>query len=606
MIVENPNIDYLKSLIEVIPEKPGIYQFINNQGEILYIGKARNLKKRVSSYFTKNKIINNKLKILIRKIAEIKHFVVSDESDALLLENNLIKKFQPRYNVLLKDDKTFPWICVKNEAFPRVFITRNVIRDGSVYYGPYTSVTMVKTMLELIRQLFPLRNCKLNLTEENINKKNFKVCLEYHLGNCKAPCEGMQTKEDYDESLLHVHQILKGNIIQVIEHLKEMMASFAKGLKFEQAQIVKHKIEVLEKYRSKSTIVNTKIKDVEVYSIANEESSAYVNFLKVINGSVVQTQTLELKKRLDESVSDLLSIAIIEIRQRTGSQTKEVIIPEKIDLPFPGVTFTIPQRGDKKHLLDLSDRNARFYLLEKRKQKGLIKPDIRLSRIYNTIMMDLHLVDQPDHIECFDNSNIQGKNPVSACVVFKKLRPSPKDYRHFNIKTVTGPNDFESMQEVVYRRYKRLLDENHLLPKMIIIDGGKGQLNAALKSLEKLGIRGKVPIIGIAKRLEEIYFPGDSVPLYIDKNSETLKIIQQIRNEAHRFGISFHRDKRSKSMTTSELDHIKSIGEKTREKLLMSFGSVKDIKDSDRQKIIELIGEKKTNILLDGLNNQKT
>lgn len=605
MTVENPHIDYLKSLIEVIPEKVGIYQFINNQGDILYIGKARNLKKRVSSYFTKRKPVNNKLKILLRKIAEIKHFVVADESDALLLENNLIKKHQPRYNVLMKDDKTFPWICVKNEPFPRVFMTRNVIRDRSDYYGPYTSVIMVKTLLELIRQLFPLRNCKYNLTEENILKKKFKVCLEYHMGNCKAPCEGMQTSKEYEETLLHVHQILKGNIFQVIEQLKEMMAIYAKELKFEQAQMVKNKIEILEKYRSKSTIVNPKIKDVEVYSIANEVNTAYVNFLKVVNGSIIQTQTLELKKRLDESIPDLLSLAIIEIRQRTASQTKEVIVPEIIDLNLPGVSFTVPQRGDKKQLLDLSERNARLYLLEKRKQKELSKPDTRISRIYNKIMMDLHLVDQPDHIECFDNSNIQGKNPVAACVVFKKLKPSVKDYRHFNIKTVSGPNDFESMEEVVYRRYRRVLDEKKSFPKLIIIDGGKGQLNAAVKSLEKLGLRGKIPIIGIAKRLEEIYFPGDSIPLYIDKNSETLKTIQQIRNEAHRFGIKFHRDKRSKSMMGSGLDQIKGIGEKTREKLLMSFSSIKDIKTTDKQRIIDLVGEKKTNILLKGLNNQK-
>lgn len=605
MTVENPHIDYLKSLIEVIPEKVGIYQFINNQGDILYIGKARNLKKRVSSYFTKRKPVNNKLKILLRKIAEIKHFVVADESDALLLENNLIKKHQPRYNVLMKDDKTFPWICVKNEPFPRVFMTRNVIRDRSDYYGPYTSVIMVKTLLELIRQLFPLRNCKYNLTEENILKKKFKVCLEYHMGNCKAPCEGMQTSKEYEETLLHVHQILKGNIFQVIEQLKEMMAIYAKELKFEQAQMVKNKIEILEKYRSKSTIVNPKIKDVEVYSIANEVNTAYVNFLKVVNGSIIQTQTLELKKRLDESIPDLLSLAIIEIRQRTASQTKEVIVPEIIDLNLPGVSFTVPQRGDKKQLLDLSERNARLYLLEKRKQKELSKPDTRISRIYNKIMMDLHLVDQPDHIECFDNSNIQGKNPVAACVVFKKLKPSVKDYRHFNIKTVSGPNDFESMEEVVYRRYRRVLDEKKSFPKLIIIDGGKGQLNAAVKSLEKLGLRGKIPIIGIAKRLEEIYFPGDSIPLYIDKNSETLKTIQQIRNEAHRFGIKFHRDKRSKSMMGSGLDQIKGIGEKTREKLLMSFSSIKDIKTTDKQRIIDLVGEKKTNILLKELNNQK-
>jgi len=604
MNVEYPHIDYLKSLIEVIPDKPGIYQFISNQGEILYVGKARNLKKRVSSYFTRNKPENNKLRILIKKTAEIKHFVVSDESDALLLENNLIKKHQPRYNVLLKDDKTFPWICVKNELFPRVFITRNVIRDGSIYYGPYTSVTMVKTLLDLIRQLFPIRNCKLNLSEENIKQKKFKACLEYHMGNCKAPCEGLQTRQDYEEALTQIHEILKGNIFQVVEYLKKLMDSYAKTMEFEQAQLVKQKIEILEKYRSKSTIVNPKIKDAEVYSIADEKHSAYINYLKVINGSVVQTQTLELKKRLDESVPDLLSMAIIEIRQRTGSQTKEIIVPQKIDLAIQGANFTVPLRGDKKHLLNLSERNAKFYQLEKRKQMELMKPEMKISRKYATIMKDLYLADQPDHIECFDNSNIQGKNPVAACVVFKKLKPSRKDYRHFNIKTVTGPNDYESMEEVIFRRYQRILNENGSLPTLIIIDGGKGQLNAALKSIEKLGLRGKIAVIGIAKRLEEICFPGDSVPLYIDKNSETLKIIQQIRNEAHRFGVKFHRNKRSKDMIVSELDHIEGIGEKTREKLLLSFGSVKAIKNADKQEIIDLIGERKTHILLQGLRNK--
>ncbi len=483
---ENPHIDYLKSLIEVVPEKHGIYQFINDQGEIIYIGKARNLKKRISSYFTKGRLENNKLKILVRKIADIKHFIVSDESDALLLENNLIKKHQPRYNVMLKDDKTFPWICVKNEPFPRVFMTRNVIRDGSVYYGPYTSVMMVKTLLELVRQLFPLRTCKLNLTEENIKNKKFKVCLEYHLGNCKAPCEGLQTREDYEESITQVHQILKGNIVQVVEHLKEMMDSYSKELRYEQAQIIKNKIEILEKYRSKSTIVNTKINDVEVYSITDGENAAYVNYLKVIDGAIIQTKTLELKKKLDESVSELLTMAIIEMRQRTGSQTREIIVPIEIDIPFPGIKITVPRQGDKKHLLELSDRNARFYLMERKKQKESAKSEIRQSRIYKALMKDLRLVEKPDHIECFDNSNIQGKNPVAACVVFKNLKPSKRDYRHFNIKTVSGPNDYASMEEIIYRRYKRMIDEKQLLPNLIIIDGGKGQLSAAVKSLENI------------------------------------------------------------------------------------------------------------------------
>ena len=602
MMLENEYIDYLKSLVEVLPDKPGIYQFFDNKGEIIYIGKARNLKKRVSSYFTKTIYQNNKLKILTRKIADIKHFIVKDESDALLLENNLIKKYQPRYNVQLKDDKSFPWICVKNEPFPRVFITRNLIRNGSVYYGPYTSVNMVRTLLELIRQLFPLRTCNYNLTTENIVNQRFKACLEYHLGNCKAPCVGYQTDIEYEESIKYVHQILKGSIFQVIEHLKGLMSEYSGEYKFEQAQIIKDKIRILEKYRSKSTIVNPRIDDIEVYSIAEEDTTAYVNYLRVVNGAIVQAQTFELKKKLDESVQDLLSLAIVEIRQRMGSTAKEIIVPVKTDLHLGNIKFTIPHRGEKKQILDLSERNAKFYMLEKRKRRELTRPEAKIERILRTVMKDLRLKEKPVHIECFDNSNIMGKSPAAACVVFINAKPSKKDYRHFTIKTVKGPNDYASMEEVIYRRYKRILNEKKSLPQLLIIDGGKGQLSAATKSLEKLSLRGKTAIIGVAKRLEEIYFPDDKVPLYIDKNSETLRLIQQIRNEAHRFGIKLHRDKRTKIMMQSELDNINGIGEKTRDELLKKYGSVNSIMKADPAEIISLIGKNRTKILLKALN----
>ena len=603
--MDNEYLDYLKSLIEVLPDKPGVYQFFDSKNDIIYIGKAGNLKKRVASYFTRTKYENYKLKILVGKIADIKHIIVTDESDALLLENNLIKKYKPRYNVQLKDDKSFPWICIKNEPFPRVFITRNLIRDGSIYYGPYTSVNMVRTLLELIRQLFTLRTCKYNLTKENIKSQKFKVCLEYHMGNCKAPCVGNQNIDEYKESVKYVQQILKGNIFQVIEHLKGLMNKYAEEYKFEQAQIIKGKINILEKYRSKSMIVNPKIDDIEVYSIAEDDDTAFVNYLRVVSGSIVQAQTFEIKKKLDESAEDLLSIAIVEIRQRIGSTAGEIIVPVEIDLPLAQIKYTIPKRGEKKQLLNLSERNAKFHMLEKRKQRKLIKPDIKVDRILGTVMKDLRLKEKPVHIECFDNSNIMGKSPAAACVVFKNARPSKKDYRHFTIKTVTGPNDFASMEEVIYRRYNRILNEKGSLPQLLIVDGGKGQLNAAKKSLEKLNLRGKTAIIGVAKRLEEIYFPGDKVPLYINKNSETLRLIQQIRNEAHRFGIKLHRVKRAKAMMMSELDDIKGIGEKTRNELLKKLGSVNKIIETDPDEIVRLIGRKKTEILLEALNKNK-
>jgi excinuclease ABC subunit C len=604
-MTDNKNINYLKSLVEVLPDDPGVYQFFDNKGEIIYIGKARNLKKRVTSYFSNAKLQNNKLRILVNRIADIKHIIVESESDALLLENNLIKKYQPRYNVQLKDDKSFPWICVKNEPFPRVFITRNIVRDGSLYYGPYTSVNMVRTLLELIRQLFPLRTCNYKLTPENIENQKFKVCLEYHMGNCKGPCVGYQNEINYNESIKFVHQILKGNIFQVIEHLKGMMADYAGEYKFEEAQLIKDKISILERYRSKSMIVNPNIDDIEVFSLAEKGSEAYVNFLRIIKGAIVQAQTFELKKKLDESENDLLSLAIVEIRGRMNSVAKEIIVPFKPDLKLERVKFIIPSRGEKKKLLELSERNAKFHMLEKSKQLELSKKETRSDRILSTVMKDLRLKDIPVHIECFDNSNIMGKNPAAACVVFKNAKPSKKDYRHFTIKTVIGPDDYASMEEIIYRRYKRILEEKESLPQLLIIDGGKGQLSAATKSLEKLNLRGKTAIIGIAKRLEEIYFPEDKVPLYINKNSETLKLIQQIRNEAHRFGIKLHRKKRERSMLVSELDGIEGIGEATRDKLLKKFGSVDLILKTDPAEIELIIGKSRTKALLNALNKNQ-
>ncbi len=596
--LENERYDYLKSLIEVLPDKPGVYQYFDKYGNYLYIGKARDLKKRVSSYFTKSNKNNFKIRMLVKKIASIKHIVVSNESDALLLENNLVKKHQPRYNVMLKDDKTFPWICVKNEPFPRIFYTRSLIQDGSVYYGPYTSVVMVKTLLEMIRQLFPLRTCKLNLDREHIKRKKYKVCLEYHMGNCKAPCIDLEKQVDYNEYVKQIHQILRGNIKQVSTQLKSLMKNYSEDYKFEEAQLIKSKIEILDKYRSKSTIVNQKINNIDVFSIVEEEGFAFVNYLKVVSGAIVQAHTVELKKKLDESTLDLLSLAIIDIRQKIKSDAREIIVPLRLELPLGKIKFVVPVKGDKKHLLELSERNAKYYKLERNKKVVQSKAENRTTRILETMKEDLRLKVQPKHIECFDNSNLQGTDPVAACVVFRNAKPSKKEYRHYHVKTVHGPDDFASMEEIIFRRYKRLLDENQALPQLIIIDGGKGQLNAAIKSLDKLNLRGKMAIIGVAKKLEELYFPGDKVPLYIDKNAETLKIIQQLRNEAHRFGIAFHRDVRRRSMTHSELDTIKGIGEQTKQRLLVQFNSVDGIRDAGFKSLKKVIGAGKATILV--------
>lgn len=591
-MIKNKNIDYLKSLISALPEEPGVYQFFDENNTIIYVGKAKRLKRRVASYF--NKVHDNaKTNIMVRKISEIRHIVVNSEEDALLLENNLIKKHQPRYNVLLKDDKSFPWICIKKENFPRVFVTRNLVKDGSEYFGPYTSVKMVRTLMDMIRSLYKLRTCNLNLNQEGILNGKFKVCLEYHIGNCKAPCVGKINNEEYNETIQSIRNILKGNIRMVTSHLKTKIADLVEEYKFEEAHIIKEKLELLDKYQSKSTIVNPSINNVDVYSILEDEESAYVNFLKVVNGAIIQAHTIELKKKIEESREDLLLLAITEIRQKIFSTAKEILLPFDLDLPFAGVKCLVPQRGDKRKLLDLSHRNVKYYRLEKLKQGEKSRKQSHSDRILERMKTDLRLKDLPVHIECFDNSNIQGTNPVASCVVFRNARPYKKDYRHFNIKTVIGANDFASMEEIIYRRYKRLLKEEQGLPQLIVIDGGKGQLGAALNSLDKLDLRGKISVIGIAKKLEEIYFPGDPYPLYLDKNSETLKTIQHLRNESHRFAITFHKQKRSKAFIGSELDNIKGIGPKTVQKLIQRFKSVENVKKATLKEISEEIGNSK-------------
>ncbi len=593
---------HIKSLLSVMPGKPGVYQYFDNRGNLIYVGKAKNLKKRVSSYFTGTNY--GKTKMLVSKIAEIKHIIVDSESDALLLENNLIKKYQPRYNIMLKDDKTFPWICIKNEPFPRVFSTRNIIYDGSDYFGPYTTGGMVKTLLELLKKLYPLRTCSYKLTPENIKKGKIKVCLEYHLGNCKGPCEGLQSEEKYEKLIKQVKNILKGNIQEVIGYLKNLMNEYATGLKYEEADIIKEKIKILEKYRSRSTIVSLRIKDVDVFSIIENKNRAYVNYLKVIKGAVIQSHTIEIRKKLDETKEEILSIVIIDIMHRFGSKAKELILPFQPDTELKDLKITVPIRGDKKKLLDLSNRNAWYYRSGVQKLLEGSKKSVRREKKLEQLQKDLRLKILPVHIECFDNSNIQGTNPVAACVVFNNGIPLKREYRHYNIKTVQGANDYASMGEVVYRRYSRLLNEKKSLPQLVIIDGGKGQLNAAVKSLDKLNIRKEITIIGIAKRLEEIFFPSDPVPLYLDKNSYSLKIIQNLRNEAHRFGISFHRQKRSIKFLGSEIDQIKGIGRETMKKLFQKFKSIEEIKNTDEKKLEKIIGKAKTKILLEYFKNQ--
>jgi len=583
-----------------IPQKPGIYQFWSETEELIYIGKAKNLKNRVSSYFNKDNFrVNAKTRILVSKIRKITFTIVDTEIDAWLLENSLIKKHQPRYNVMLKDDKTYPWIIIKNEKFPRIFWTRRIIRDGSTYFGPYASVGMMHTILSMIKEIYPLRTCTLPLTRENIHSGKFRVCLEYQIGNCKGPCQAFQTEDDYNHSISDIKEILNGKTGTVIRRLKNQLEESVSGLNFELAHNLKQKLEMLDNYQSKSTIVSSSITDVDVFSIATDDKHAFVNFLKVMNGTVIQTQTLEIKKRLDESDEELLSIAITEFRSRFDSHSKEIIIPFELEIPDTGVKFTVPKLGEKKKLLELSQKNVAYFKRDKLDQYEKLNPELRTDRLLAQMMKDLRLNQLPIHIECFDNSNFHGKFPVSAIVVFKNAKPSKKDYRHFNVKTVEGPDDFATMEEAVFRRYRRLLDEEQSLPQLIVIDGGKGQLSSAIKSLKLLGIDKQVTIIGIAKRLEEIYYPGDQYPLYLDKKSETLKIIQQLRDEAHRFGITFHRKKRSIATLASELESIPGVGKTSAEKLLRHFKSVKRIKEASEIDLLEVVNKSQTAALLD-------
>lgn len=581
----------LELQIQTLPDNPGVYQYFDKDDKLLYVGKAKNLKKRVMSYF--NKVHDTgRTNVMVKKIVSVKHIVVPTESEALLLENNLIKKLQPRYNILLKDDKTYPWICIKREPFARVFSTRKVIKDGSEYFGPYTSFKTVHTLLDLIKELYPLRTCNYDLSEANIRSGKYKVCLEYHLGNCKGPCEGHEPLDVYQDHVDAIRQILKGNFKESLKDFRKLMQDLAIEMRFEEAQKIKEKIEVLENYQSRSTVFNPKISNLDVFTIISDESMAYVNFIQVSHGAIIRSHTMEIKKKLDEPDEEILELAVVELRERFKLMSKEILVPFPISMG-ENITVTVPKLGDKKLILDLSERNARFFRMDQLKQIKIVDPDRHTNRIMAQMKKDLRLPEEPRHIECFDNSNIQGTNPVSACVVFKDGKASKKDYRHFNIKTVVGPDDFASMEEVVFRRYRRLLDENEPLPQLIIIDGGKGQLSSALKSLDVLGLRGKITILGIAKRLEEIFYPGDSVPLYLDKKSETLKIIQQLRNEAHRFGITFHRDKRSKSALQTSVETIPGIGEKTMVTLLKHFKSVKRMTAAPEEEIAKVVGPAK-------------
>ena len=592
----------LKNQISALPNRPGIYQYFNNENEIIYIGKAKKLKNRVSSYFNRNAQLNGKTKLLVKRIERLEFIETASELDALLLENNLIKQYQPIYNVRLKDDKTFPWICIKKEPFPRIFSTRNKVQDGSEYFGPYASVKLMKTLLDLAWKLYPLRNCNFALNQKNISSKKFKVCLEYHLNNCLGPCEGHQSEEAYDLGIKEIRKIIRGNVKEVKILLVERMDNAAAHLDFENAQRIKEKIDLLDRYQSRSVVVSPTIKNAEVFNIQSDSRTSYINYLNIVDGAVIQSYTNEIKKKLEEDDKTLLTMAVIDLREKFGSNAREVILPFRLTAAFPDFEQSIPIRGDKKKLLEMSERNIKYHILNQRKQEQIIDPDARKKRILEQIRSDLRLTDLPVHIECFDNSNFQGAQPVSACVVFRDAKPSRREYRHFNIKTVQGPNDFASMEEVVQRRYSRLLKEGSSLPQLIIIDGGKGQLSAAYKSLVRLGIERKIAIIGIAKRLEEIYFPTDSIPIYIDKRSESLKVIQHLRNEAHRFGITHHRSKRRKATLKTDLTNIVGIGPKTAEMLLLKFKSVKNVKEANLEQLSKAIGKKKAEIVFNYFN----
>ena len=584
-----------------MPSEPGVYQFFNKEDKIIYIGKAKNLKKRVSSYFQKN-IGSRKTKNLVKNISEIKHIVVSSESDALLLENSLIKKYQPKYNILLRDDKTYPWIVIKNESFPRVLTTRRVEKDGSEYFGPFTNYKTVRTIMDIFSNLYSLRTCHYDLKEKNVLEKKYKVCLEYHIGNCLGGCEGHQEEKDYNIYISNIRDFLKGNLSSSINYFKNEMKISSKLLHFEKAQAAKEKIERLENYQSKSTVVSSKLNDIDVFSIISDSSHAYVNHLQVAFGRIVRFHNVEIKKKLEETDKELLLMTIVNLRDKFNSKNSTVITNIEFD-KILNLKFIFPRAGDNKKLLDLSLRNATQFKIEKLKQVQIVDPERHTNRILNQMKLDLRLNEVPVHIECFDNSNIQGSIPVASCIVFKNCKPSKKDYRHFNIKTVEGPDDYASMEEVVFRRYKRMVEEKSVLPSLIIIDGGKGQLSSSIKALKKLNLENTIAILGIAKRLEEIFYPNDPVPLYLNKKSETLKVIQQMRNEAHRFAITLHRNKRSKQALTSSFDGIPGIGEKTKTALLKKFKSLKNIRETSLELLISEVGESKAKKLKDFLNS---
>lgn len=595
---------HIKDLLALLPETPGVYQYFDKEGKIIYVGKAKNLKRRVSSYFNKQHEDSPKTRVLVSNIADLKYILVNTEEDALHLENSLIKKYRPRYNVLLKDDKTYPWICVTKEDFPRVFLTRRVERGrGAKYYGPYAHVHIAKTVLALLHELFPLRTCRYVLTPDIVSRRRYRVCLQYHIKKCKGCCEGLVSHTEYDRYIEAVKQILNGDTQQLSEVLLLEMQSLASQLRFEEAQVVKERYDLVERYKAKSVIVSATIHNIDVFSYDEDGSAAFVNFMHIKSGAIVQCVTIEYKKKLDETDAEILALGIAELRARFGSDSREVIVPFLPETEFGQLHFIVPERGDKRKLLEISQQNVRQYKTDRLKQTDKLNPEQRAARVLSRLQKDFRLRELPIHIECFDNSNIQGTNPVASCVVFKMAKPSKKDYRHFDIKTVVGPDDFASMREIIYRRYHRLLTENQPLPQLIVVDGGKGQLSAAVSSLEELGLRGKIAIVGIAKRLEEIYFPGDTVPLYIDKNSESLRLIQHLRDEAHRFGITHHRNKRSKSQIVSALDSVKGIGPRTQETLLKHFKSLKRIKEASLEELAAVVGSAKARLVYDAFRD---
>ncbi len=591
----------LELQLKTLPSEPGVYRYYDKNENLLYVGKAKNLKKRVLSYFNKT-LSGYRTRIMVGKINRLETTIVNSEYDALLLENNLIKEHQPFYNVMLKDDKTYPWICIKNEDFPRIFLTRNKIKDGSEYFGPYAKVRPAKILLDTIKHIYKLRTCNLNLAPKKIEEGKYKVCLEFHIKNCEGPCEDLESKEDYDEKIDAIRGIVKGDFRRAKEYLINQMTKYASNLQFENAQIIKERLDILEDYQVKHTVVNPDIDDVDVFGMTSDETAAYVNYFKIRNGNIIQSFTTEIKKMLEESDEEIMEEALIEIRQKFDSDSKEVLLPFHLTVEIPNVKLIVPKVGDKKRIVELSEKNAKEYRIEKLKQVQIVDPERHSNRIMAEMQKLLRMPVEPRHIEGFDNSNIQGTNPVSACVVFKNGKASKADYRIFHPKTVTGPDDYKTMEEVIFRRYKRMLDEGESLPQLILIDGGKGQLSSAVKSLKLLGLYGKITIVGIAKRLEEIFFPEDPIPLYLDKKSETLKILQQVRDEAHRFGVRHHRTRRTNSTIKSELEEIPGVGEKTIELLLSKLKSVKRIKEANLETLEEILGKYKAKILWEFFN----